>query len=89
MNYTIPTYTDRPGPLTLTPEPWTRDALCAQIGGDEWFPEKGEPSRPAKNICRECPVAAQCLEYALRNGERHGIWGGVSVAQLRDKRRTA
>ncbi|MFE5309733.1 WhiB family transcriptional regulator [Isoptericola sp. NPDC056605] len=62
-------------------------ALCAQVGyGDIWFPDKGGSTREAKQICAECPIATRCLEVALANGERHGIWGGVSE---RDRRKLA
>ena len=29
-------------------------------------------------ICASCPVRTQCLEYALRNSIKHGIWGGLN-----------
>lgn len=62
----------------LRPQPWMDDALCAQADPDSWFPEKGGAVGPAVKICRRCPVAAECLDYALANGERYGVWGGVS-----------
>jgi WhiB family redox-sensing transcriptional regulator len=61
---------------------WQDDALCAQIGGWLWFPEKGESTRDPKAVCRECPVRTECLEYALVNGEYHGIWGALSAQEL-------
>ncbi|WP_407672362.1 WhiB family transcriptional regulator [Parafrankia discariae] len=36
----------------------------------------GRP-REAKRICSGCEVRAECLEYALENDERFGIWGGL------------
>ncbi|MET0275409.1 MAG: WhiB family transcriptional regulator [Acidimicrobiia bacterium] len=39
--------------------------------------------RRAKAICRECPVAHQCLEYAMSLGEAHGIWGGLNEVERR------
>ena len=58
---------------------WRDRALCAQIGGDIWFPEKGGDSGvAAKRVCRACPVTAECLAYALEMGEEHGVWGGMS-----------
>lgn len=63
---------------------WFDQALCAQTDPEEFFPEKGESSRIAKKICGRCPVAADCLDYALASNERYGIWGGVSE---RDRRR--
>jgi WhiB family redox-sensing transcriptional regulator len=62
---------------------WADNALCAEIGGDLWFPEKGEPTREAKAVCRSCPVQAECLEYAMENGERFGIWGALSEHERR------
>lgn len=67
----------------LTPEDWMRDALCAQLPGDLWFPEKGEPSREARKICVACDVRDQCLEWALRTNQQHGILGGLSAKDRR------
>ncbi|MBC6463563.1 WhiB family transcriptional regulator [Actinomadura sp. HBU206391] len=32
----------------------------------------------AVSICHRCSVKAQCLNYALINGIKHGIWGGLT-----------
>jgi WhiB family redox-sensing transcriptional regulator len=61
---------------------WTVDALCAQIGGDMWFPVKGQPSREAKAICAKCPVQEPCPELGLQ-GEEYGVWGGLGYMQRR------
>lgn len=60
---------------------WYRDALCAQIGWEVFFPEKGENAKEAKQVCLRCPVREQCLREALANGEEFGIWGGRSVVE--------
>ncbi|MBX3088755.1 MAG: WhiB family transcriptional regulator, partial [Cryobacterium sp.] len=60
------------------PLAWQADALCAQTDPEAFFPEKGGSTREAKKICASCEVRAQCLEYALKNDERFGIWGGLS-----------
>lgn len=52
-----------------------------------FFPERGQSAEPAKAVCRGCPVAAECLEFALVTGEQHGIWGGKSERQRRVLRR--
>ena len=57
---------------------WQDEALCAQVDGDMWFPEKGGTTREAKRICAACPVRADCLEYALARKESFGVWGGLS-----------
>jgi WhiB family redox-sensing transcriptional regulator len=75
--------------LMLMPaaENWRDSALCAEIGPDAFFPEKGDSSRPAKAICRSCRVRAECLQFALANDERFGIWGGLSDRERRRLRR--
>jgi WhiB family transcriptional regulator, redox-sensing transcriptional regulator len=67
----------------LTPEPWSEGSVCAQIGGDTWYPEKGGSTATAKKACKVCPVTAECLNYALEHDERFGIWGGMSERQRR------
>ena len=67
----------------LRPAAWTASALCAQADPEEWFPEKGSSTRMAKAICSRCPVRADCLSEALANGERFGVWGGLSERERR------
>lgn len=57
---------------------WQESALCAQTDPDIFFPEKGGSTAPATSICSQCEVRAECLEYAVSNDIRHGIWGGMS-----------
>lgn len=68
---------------------WQADSLCAQTDPEAFFPEKGGSTREAKKICQSCEVRAQCLEYALENDERYGIWGGLSERERRKLRRNA
>ncbi|HRN90538.1 MAG TPA: WhiB family transcriptional regulator [Candidatus Saccharibacteria bacterium] len=65
---------------------WQKDALCAQTDPETFFPEKGSSVRDAKKICAGCEVRAQCLEYALANDERFGVWGGLSERERRNFR---
>jgi len=71
------------------PLAWQADALCAQTDPEAFFPEKGGSTRDAKRICQSCEVRAQCLEYALQNDERFGIWGGLSERERRRLKRQA
>lgn len=64
-------------------EPWMDSALCAQVGGDDWFPEWGGSERDPKTVCATCPVREQCLNYAIQHHINYGIWGGVSERQRR------
>ncbi|MFJ6653202.1 WhiB family transcriptional regulator [Microbacterium sp. NPDC091313] len=68
---------------------WQTDALCAQTDPEAFFPEKGGSTRDAKRICTTCDVRDQCLEYALQNDERFGIWGGLSERERRKLKRRA
>jgi WhiB family redox-sensing transcriptional regulator len=73
------------GTRTLT-EVWQLRALCRGPDSSLFFPpshferkdEKEEREAHAKAICRTCPVKRECLEYALRIREPHGIWGGLN-----------
>ncbi len=38
----------------------------------------------ARAICSRCPVRVDCLEYALRIREPHGIWGGLNELERRN-----
>ncbi len=68
---------------------WQTDALCAQTDPEAFFPEKGGSTRDAKKVCGACNVRSQCLEYALSNDERFGIWGGLSERERRRLRKRA
>jgi WhiB family redox-sensing transcriptional regulator len=71
------------------PLSWQTDSLCAQTDPEAFFPEKGGSTRDAKKICTSCEVRNQCLEYALQNDERFGIWGGLSERERRKLRKRA
>lgn len=66
---------------------WQDRALCAQTDPEAFFPEKGGSTREAKRICLGCEVRGECLEYALANDERFGIWGGLSERERRRLKR--
>ena len=71
----------------FTPEPWTERAACAALPADMFFPARGHEVETAKAVCRECPVCDDCLDAALRRGEKFGIWGGASERERRVMRR--
>ncbi|WP_448073173.1 WhiB family transcriptional regulator [Georgenia yuyongxinii] len=68
---------------------WQDRALCAQTDPEAFFPEKGGSTREAKRVCTSCEVRAECLDYALANDERFGIWGGLSERERRKLKRRA
>lgn len=66
---------------------WQDEANCLGVDPDLFFPERGASTREAKEVCRGCVVKNGCLEYALENGEKFGIWGGLSERERRRLRR--
>ena len=75
--------------LEADAQSWQEQALCAETDPEAFFPEKGGSTREAKKICTGCEVKAQCLEYALANDERFGIWGGLSERERRKLKKRA
>ena len=76
--------------IELNTEPkgnWQDEANCLGVDPDLFFPERGASTREAKEVCRGCVVRMDCLEYALVNGEKFGIWGGLSERERRRLRR--
>ena len=82
--------------LGSSPE-WFRHAACAGDDGNVYYPEPvglGRGTippdyRPALVVCRNvCRVRAECLDHALVNDERFGVWGGTTPEdRLRIRRR--
>lgn len=79
------------GPLLCPESPldWQLSGACQYTDPDLFFPGKGGSTREAKAVCRGCEVRADCLEYALGNDERFGIWGGLSGRERRKVARHA
>lgn len=72
------------GPLLAGDPLWWQDlAECQYTDSEIFFPEKGGSVRAAKRVCAGCVVRAECLEYALANEEKFGVWAGTSEAQRR------
>ncbi|MCV7205281.1 WhiB family transcriptional regulator [Mycolicibacterium peregrinum] len=66
---------------------WQVRAACADTDPAVFFPGEGQPTEPAKAICSGCPVRVECGQAAIDRGERHGVWGGMSINELEDARR--
>ena len=73
--------------IRLDDRSWQDRANCLGVDPDLFFPERGASTREAKEVCRGCVVRMDCLEYALVNGEKFGIWGGMSERERRRLRR--
>jgi WhiB family redox-sensing transcriptional regulator len=68
---------------------WQDEALCAEVDGDLFFPEKGERSVWAKKLCAACPVSVPCLEMAMVEEIEFGVWGGLTANQRTQLRRAS
>ncbi len=73
--------------LVLDQLSWQDHANCSGANQDLFFPERGASTRKAKAICAACGVKEECLEFAITQGERFGIWGGLSERERRKIRR--
>lgn len=76
-----------PADLQGEDKSWQDMANCLGVDPDLFFPERGASTREAKEVCKGCVVRDDCLEYALANGEKFGIWGGMSERERRRIRR--
>ncbi len=86
LETTSPTFAE-PGDLFASPA-FMDLGSCRGVDPDIFFPDRGESLSPAKAICAECIVRDECLEYALDNRERFGVWGGTSERERRRLRRS-
>lgn len=72
---------------------WQARAACAGVDTNIFFPQVEEDAEPAKQICGACPVREACLEHALADREREGIWGGATERErrriIRQRRKSA
>jgi WhiB family transcriptional regulator, redox-sensing transcriptional regulator len=67
----------------LPPDVWQDRAACFGIEPDVFFPVSEEEAGPALAFCTVCPIQRDCLAWALKNGERYGVWGGTTEQQRR------
>lgn len=75
-------------------EMWRDRAACKGISIDTFYFESDEDNRnlkkqteKAKSYCKECPVAEQCLAYALNENIKFGVWGGFTSRERGSLRR--
>ena len=72
---------------------WKSKAACRGLETEVFYPEPEDEGAEAKAICDRCPVRQPCLEWALTNREKEGVWGGCNERErrriLRQRRRSA
>jgi len=58
---------------------WRDKAYCKQSSTQiDFYAEDKYTIKLAKSMCTLCPVAHECLVFAVRNQERYGVWGGFT-----------
>ncbi|AEW92662.1 MULTISPECIES: WhiB family transcriptional regulator [Streptomycetaceae] len=67
---------------------WRDRAACRHEDPELFFPVgTGVPAQlqteAAKQVCRGCPVADECLHWALTMGQDSGVWGGTDPDERR------
>lgn len=66
-----------------TRESWWEQAACSGIDVDVFYPLPNDAvtTKQALQVCGRCPIRVECLQYAIRNRETYGIWGGTTERQ--------
>jgi WhiB family redox-sensing transcriptional regulator len=78
--------------LAVAEDTWRDFALCRDTDPDLFFPV-GTTGQAlisidhAKQVCGECAVTGDCLDFALETNQDSGIWGGLSEEERRAIRR--
>ncbi len=76
--------------IDMTVTPWREAAACLDAPDDvTFFPDREdvEAIGKAKAICATCPVADECLTWAIESNQPDGIWGGHTPKERRTLRR--
>ena len=66
---------------------WKADAACQDLDVDLFFPDSESDSGPALSVCAVCPVREACLDFAIRNRQDEGVWGGHTASERKRIRR--
>ena len=90
MTTVLNTFEEVITPMNLS---WRQRAACRGVDPDVFYPVSDDDADEAKDICTQCSVRQACLEYALANRERDGVWGGATERErrriVRQRRKTA
>ena len=65
---------------------WRAASACLNADPDMFFPvavgtAASKQVSLALRICEGCAVRQHCLDFAMRSGEKDGIWGGTTPEQ--------
>ncbi len=96
MQYLVPADISTDADAAFETDDWREVGECRGSDVNLFYPDDEDDlgtELAAKAICAQCVVREQCLEAALDNRERIGVWGGTSARErrriLRRRRRDA
>jgi len=70
--------------MTTHATDWRAAGACRSADPELFFPiatgvaVTATQVMKAQRICAGCGVRQQCLDFAMQNGEVHGVWGGTT-----------
>ncbi|GAA2540330.1 WhiB family transcriptional regulator [Pseudonocardia hydrocarbonoxydans] len=72
---------------------WLDHAACRDVDPEIFFPTgvgvvADRQAVRAKEVCRRCPVAPECLSWAQVHASADGVWGGLDAGERRELRRS-
>jgi WhiB family transcriptional regulator, redox-sensing transcriptional regulator len=73
---------------------WRAASACLNADPDMFFPvavgtAASKQVSLALRICEGCAVRQHCLDFAMRSGEKDGIWGGTTPEERIRARRAS
>jgi WhiB family redox-sensing transcriptional regulator len=80
--------------MTTYATDWRAASACLTADPELFFPipQGALGDRQISNalrVCAGCTVRQQCLDFAMRTAESHGIWGGTTPEERIRARRKA
>lgn len=62
---------------------WREVASCNGSTDVSFFPMPDDLAgiNAAKEVCSDCPVVDECLQFSLETNQPDGIWGGMTVKE--------
>ena len=68
---------------------WRDLAACKEKPDVDFFPYPEDVAgiARAKEVCATCPVADECLSYAIETRQSEGVWGGHTTKERTKLRR--
>ena len=69
------------GTAPTTSTDFFAESACQDVDTTVFFPVSDTFAGEARAVCAACPVAGQCLEYAISTRQSDGVWGGLTAVE--------